>query len=286
MSLEVIEYLSLPGDPAKANEDAFGHGEKAAVVIDGATPLGDSLMPGPSDAAWIAQFGARRLMAHLRDGDGARKALRATLADTQKSFEALRRQAPEEMWQTPCASMMLAAEVDETPKGLDIEFLWYGDCAALVKQGGAPVAVIGETFDKRADEARRAQVLAKEKKLSPASGLSRPEFITDLRRSRNRINSGNYWLFSPDVKAAAHVSRRVMKIKSGSEILLLTDGFLALASDFGAYSADSLMDAAMNKGLAILGEQLRAIESADSGGDKFPRFKKSDDATALLLRLT
>jgi hypothetical protein len=35
-----------------------------------------------------------------------------------------------------------------------------------------------------------------------------------------------------------------------------------------------------------LGEELRAIEAGDSGGDKFPRFKKSDDATALLLRLT
>ena len=86
MRLEVAEFLSLPGDPAKTNEDAFGHDAKAAVVIDGATPLGDSLMPGPSDAAWIAQFGARRLMAHLKDGDGARKALRAALADTQKSF--------------------------------------------------------------------------------------------------------------------------------------------------------------------------------------------------------
>lgn len=281
MSLAVIEHLSLPGDPAKANEDAFGHGGSEAVVIDGATPLGDSLMPGPSDAAWIAQFGARRLMAHLRDGDGARKALRATLADTQKSFEALRRHAPEEMWQTPCASMMLAVAGEG-----GVEFLWFGDCAALVKQGDAPVTVIGETFEKRADEARRAQALAREKKLSPASGLSRPEFITSLRSSRNRINSGNYWLFSPDVKAAAHVSRRVMKIKPGSEILLLTDGFLALASDYGAYSVDSLMDAAINKGLAILGEQLRTIEADDSGGDKFPRFKKSDDATALLIRIT
>src|SRR5258708_40241935 len=112
MSLEVLEYLSLPGDAAKANEDAFGHDAHAAVVIDGATPLGDSLMPGPSDAAWIAQFGARRLMAHLGEGDGARKALRAALADAQKSFEALRRHPPEEMWQTPCASMMLAVEVN------------------------------------------------------------------------------------------------------------------------------------------------------------------------------
>ena len=113
MAFELLESLSLPGDPAKANEDSFGHDAGAAVVLDGATPLGERLMPGPSDAAWIAQFGARRLLAHLRDGDGARKALRGALADTQKSFEALRRMPPEEIWQTPCASMMLAVESDE-----------------------------------------------------------------------------------------------------------------------------------------------------------------------------
>jgi hypothetical protein len=35
-----------------------------------------------------------------------------------------------------------------------------------------------------------------------------------------------------------------------------------------------------------LGEELRAIEAGDPGGDKFPRFKKSDDATALLLKVS
>jgi hypothetical protein len=309
MSFEVLEHLSLAGDPAKANEDALGYGGNAALVIDGATPLGDGLMPGPSDAAWIAQFGARRLMAHLRDGDGARKALRATLGDAQKSFEALRRHEPEEMWQMPCASMMSVVEINTGPppfraqsaqegevavagpqtsegrRGLEIELLWFGDCAALIKQGDQPVTVVGETFDKRAAEARRAQALAKEKNLSPAANLSRAEFLGSLRASRNRINSGNNWLFSPDVKAAAHVSRRVMKVKSGSELLLLSDGFLALASDYGVYSPDSLMAAALSKGLVSLGEELRAIEAADGGGDRFPRFKKSDDATALLLRL-
>jgi hypothetical protein len=68
-------------------------------------------------------------------------------------------------------------------------------------------------------------------------------------------------------------------------LLLATDGFLALASDYGVYSADSLMAAAMSKGLAAMGEELRAIEAGDTGGDKFPRFKKSDDATAILVRL-
>jgi hypothetical protein len=281
MTLTLLESLSLPGDPAKANEDAFGHDAQAAVVIDGATPLGDSLMPGPSDAAWIAQFGTRRLLAHLRDGTGARKALRAALADAQKSFEALRRRPPEDIWQTPCASMMLAV-----PDKSGVEFLWFGDCAALVKQGDAAVTVVGETLDKRAAEARAAQALAKEKNLSPAAGLSRPEFIGALRAGRNRINSGNSWLFSPDVKAASHVSRRIVKAASGSTLLLASDGFLALASDYGAYSADSLMAAAMDKGLKALGEELRAIEAGDAGGDKFPRFKKCDDATALLLRLS
>jgi len=285
MTLELVEYLSLPGDPAKANEDAFAEGTNAAVVLDGATPLGDGLMPGASDAAWIAQFGARRLIAHLEFGDGARKALRAALADTQKSFEGLRRRPPEEMWQTPCASMMLATETEDGPKGPAIEFLWFGDCAALVKQGDAPVTVIGETFDKRAAEAQRAQTIGREKNLSPASGLSRPEFIGALRTARNRINSGGNWLFSPDVKAASHVSRRVMRVDPGSAILLASDGFLALASDYGVYSADSLMAAALTDGLAPLFGQLRAIEADDAGGDRFPRFKKSDDATALLLRL-
>ena len=281
MTFELLDCLSLPGDAAKPNEDAFGHDRAAAVVLDGATPLGDGLMPGPSDAAWIAQFGARRLLAHLRDGEGARKALRGALADAQKSFEALRRHAPEEMWQTPCASMMLAMAAEG-----GVEFLSFGDCAALVQPEGGAVMMVGENFDKRAAEAKRAQAIAKEKNLSPASGLSRPEFLGALRATRNRVNSGSYWLFSPDAKAASHATRRIVKAAPGTKLLLASDGFLALASDYGAYGPDTLMRAAMEKGLKALGEELRAIEADDAGGDKFPRFKKSDDATALLLRIS
>ena len=74
MAFELLDSLSLPGDASKPNEDAFAHSESAAVVFDGATSLGDPLMPGPSDAAWIAQFGARRLLAHLKEGEAPRAA--------------------------------------------------------------------------------------------------------------------------------------------------------------------------------------------------------------------
>jgi hypothetical protein len=35
-----------------------------------------------------------------------------------------------------------------------------------------------------------------------------------------------------------------------------------------------------------LGRELRALETADAAAARFPRFKQSDDATAILLRLT
>ena len=37
MAFEVLDSLSLPGDPAKPNEDAFAAEPFAAVVFDGAT---------------------------------------------------------------------------------------------------------------------------------------------------------------------------------------------------------------------------------------------------------
>ena len=280
MTLLLLDSLSLPGDPAKPNEDAFAQGDHAALVLDGATPLGDPLMPGPSDAAWLAQFGARRLMAHLNEGDAPVEALTNTLTDAAKSFEALRRHPVREKWQTPCASLMLAAQ---STKGL--EFLWFGDCTALLQHGDHS-AIIGDAFERRGLEAYSARRMTKDKKLAPAPDLNRGAFLASMRAGRGRINSGKNWLFSPEPGAAAHVSRQLVKAPVGALLLIASDGFLALATDYGAYDEMTLVAAAKQKGLAALGEELRAIESADPMGEKFARFKKSDDATALLLEIT
>ncbi|MCP5411586.1 MAG: protein phosphatase 2C domain-containing protein [Alphaproteobacteria bacterium] len=277
MTLTVVDALSLPGDATKANEDAWGQDGDAAVVLDGATMLGDGLMPGPSDAAWIAQFGVRRILAHLREGAGARKALRGALGDAKKSFEALRRMPPEDLWQTPCASMMLAVR-----DGAQVEFLWFGDCAALLLQGDGPVVTIGETFASKSDESGFAATLARQ---SGKAATDRAHFTEALRARRNRINSGDNWLFTPEPKAAAHAGRRIVKMRPGAHLLLASDGFAALASDYGVYDANRLMAAAREKGLVALGEELRAIENEDAAGARFARFKKSDDATAILLRV-
>jgi hypothetical protein len=279
MALEFADVLTLPGNPAKPNEDSFTHIENAAAVFDGATGLGEQLMPGESDAAWLAQFGARRLMAHIKT-KRPKDAIRAAMADAENSFKGLRRRAPAATYENPFASMMLVAE---SVNG--IEVFWFGDCGLLVKRES--VEVIGDTFGKRAMEAARVKMLADARGLAPAAGVNRPEYLQSLRKARNRVNTETGgWLFGPDPRAADHVSHAEIEAPAGTHLLLASDGFLALATDYGRYDADGLMNAALSKGLAALGEELRAIEDSDPEGRKFARLKKSDDATALLVRIT
>jgi serine/threonine protein phosphatase PrpC len=164
--------------------------------------------------------------------------------------------------------------------------LWFGDCAALVKRPDAPAEVVGVAFDARAQESGRVAKLAAKHGLAPAAGINRPEYLEALRKARSYTNTEKgHYIFAPDPIGADHASEQKVVAPAGTVFLLCSDGFLALASDYGAYTPQTLIDAAQNKGLKKLGEELRAIEADDSDGRKFPRFKTSDDATALLLRL-
>lgn len=282
MRLELLDTLSLPGDPAKPNEDSFAATYRMAAVFDGATGLGELLMPGKSDAHWIAQFAARRLRAHA-DGEGVpRDWLRAAAGDTEKSFAALRRRAPEAQYEIAFASMMLAA-LD----GGNLDLLWLGDCAALVRSPDGAFRIAGETMEQRARERERAARLAGSRGANPAAAGVREEFLPALRESRNRVNTKDGdWLFAPDAACADHAEEMRLAVAPGARILLASDGFLALASDYERYTPETLFAAAATRGLESLGEELRAVEAADPEGVKFPRFKKSDDATALLLRVS
>jgi serine/threonine protein phosphatase PrpC len=280
MQFELLDSLSLPGDPAKPNEDSFSHAAGFACVFDGATVLAENLMPGRSDAQWIAQFGARRLRAHAEENPGSpRDVLRATAADAEKSFKALRKRAPAETYETPLASLMALFV-----RGDLLTALWFGDCSALIQSPAGAVSVVGEALNIRARERGRVSSLAEPEGVAATS--VREKFLPALRASRNRVNrQGGDWLFSPDARCADHSATAQLAVEPDSHILVASDGFFALVSDYDRYSAVELLAAARSNGLAALGEELRAIEAADPKGLTFPRFKSSDDATALLLSL-
>ena len=281
MRFELIDSLSIPGDPDKPNDDSFGVLENAAVVFDGATSLNEPLLPGKSDAAWLAQFGARRLLAHLKDGDTPADAVKHAMGDAQHSFAALARRPPSERYEIPYAAMMLVVETNA-----GIEALWFGDCACLVKRPGKNTEFVGEALLKKDTERNAAMQLSAAKNVAPAASTNLTEFLPFLRAARNRLNTeGGGWAFAPDPQAAEHVSHATVDAPSGTLLLLATDGFLALVSEYNRCDPDTLITAASSVGLRTLGDEIRDIERGDADGTRYPRFKTSDDATAVLLRV-
>ena len=278
MKLEYIASLSQPGNPSKPNDDALCHAENLAAVFDGATSIGEPILPADSDAAWIARKGAQSLLAHA--DKGAREALRLAVADAERNFLKVRLRAPEHAYEIPVSSMMLIA-----PEKDALDCLWFGDCTALIARPSQPVEVVGTAFANRAREAKGVVALAKSKGLTPAAESNRPEFIETLRRERNRAYTGIPHLFAPDIRCVQRVKSGRFSIVPDTVVLLCSDGFLALASDYDAYDASGLVAAALSRGLKPLYEEVRRIENSDPEGLKYPRFKKSDDATALLVRV-
>ena len=280
-AFEILDSLTAPGNPARPNDDAWCAAGRLAAVIDGATGLGEALLPGESDAAWLAHRAARHLVSHAHLG-AAREVLSATAAALEADFLRERLRPPVELYETPLASLMLV----EALEGDGLQALWFGDCCALVARGGEPIEIIGEAFDRKDAEAQRAAQHGRESGSGPAAKANWAQMLPALREHRNQYNrEGGRWTLAPAARCAAMARSTQVTAPRGTMVLVASDGFLALSSDYGRYDPGGLVKAAQSQGLAPLLAELRAIEQADPDGLAYPRYKTSDDATAVLLRV-
>lgn len=275
--LTFVEAISLAGDRAKQNDDTLGFRRDAAWVIDGATDLSETPVTGAaSDASWIAQAANTSLNAWT--GHGLREAVRNASTAAAEAFTRLTRGQSIERWQSPTASLLMIAERE---RGV-IEGIDLGDCRvfALDERGVQIVGGHGGLDDEVKLAASQPEA---EKPL-----LKRKAAIETLRRKRAAINQdgGRYWTFGLQPACADHARTWTLTMERPAHLLLMTDGFAALADRYGVYEPAGLVRATLEKGLQELGRELRELEAADASGSRFPRFKQSDDATALLMRLT
>lgn len=272
-----VESISLAGDRAKQNDDACGFRGERAWVLDGATDLHANALSGwKSDASWIAHFANNQL--HGTEGEDLRTAIHAVSVGASQAFANLVGKRTYERWQSPISSLLMIEETDDGVAGVDL-----GDSRAFALDADGAVHVTGgPTTGREAETQAAARQTDAHKPL-----LERTETIEMLRRSRAALNQERaHWTFGIDPNCADHARAWSFKLARPAHVLLMTDGFAALTDQYGAYDAAGLVRAALDKGLQELGRELRAIEAQDSGGTLHPRFKKSDDATALLMRLS
>lgn len=270
--LTLVEAISLAGDRAKQNDDAYGFAHGRAWVLDGATDMMEQkLTRTASDAAWIAQ--AANASLHRAHPGSMRDAVRAASVDAAGAFAKLSATVSER-WMSPISSLLMIEEAPGALSGLDL-----GDSRVFALGADGAVELRGG-HDGVDDEVQ----LASRQTDADKPLLQRTATIDMLRRARATLNrEGSHWTFGLDPACADHARAWEIKLPRPAHVLLMTDGFSALTDRYGAYDAGGLVHAALDKGLQDLGRELRAIENADAGG-RFPRFKKSDDATAVLLR--
>lgn len=276
--LTFIEAISLAGDRAKQNDDACGFVGKRAWVIDGATDMHDAPLTGAaSDAGWIAHFAN----AYLHDAEGGDlvMALRGASAAATETFQRLTQGRAIERWQSPIASVLMIQAHHGEVSGAEL-----GDCRLFALDADGAVQVVGGPGDAGDHESK----LAAQQTDAHKPLLQRTQTIDLLRRNRAALNrpGGSHWTFGLDPECADHARTWSLTLKRPTHLLLMTDGFAALTDRYDAYGAGDLVKAALTRGLQELGRELRQIEAADAGGAKHPRFKASDDATALLMRLS
>ncbi|KQM57177.1 MULTISPECIES: hypothetical protein [unclassified Sphingomonas] len=272
MHFDLIQSLSLCGDPLIPNDDRAGSTAGRAWVIDGATDLGSpGLLGEQGGAAWLAMTADAAFA--TADAPTLAEACTQVCERVETRYAAEARRMPAGPWELPRASFA-AIQI----AGHRIDLAWASDCSVL------HATADGTAW--RTPAPSRARESAQAAALGPGIGavkLGTEAVLQDRRQSRSR--PGQRVLSIDAAATLAILGHARFDIAVGDELLLMSDGMVALVDAYGRHDADSLFAAVRAHGLAALGTELRDIERDDAACLRFPRFKVSDDATALWLRI-
>jgi hypothetical protein len=281
MALRFKTLDTISHGPKPPNEDAHGATATAAWVIDGATgvTLGPDIL-APSGAAWLAGTLSDILLSEGGDAATLQDLLvRAERAVSERFAAAVDPGLVIDGPDMPTGCLGLAV-IEE--HGLELAVI--GDVSLLHRRADRSLSVLSdhavEVFGERTMNALR-RALRERPDEDPW-----PMLRLQIRENRRMANQpGGYNVVHPTLAWAHRVTRARADIAEGDVLLLASDGFFRLVDHFGMHDPDDLIDAALDIGLSTLVERLRAAEIDDRRGERAPRVKVHDDATAVLLRV-
>ena len=262
MHFDLIQTLSVAGDTATPNDDRCGSTARLAWMIDGATDLDEpGLMGAQGGAAWLSETAAHAFAS--ADAAPLGTIVGEVFARLASAYRTERAREPLGAWEHPSAAF-LAVAIEE---GV-LHLAWLADCACLLIRDDevirlGPKATMTETEQARALAGPREAVR------------------TVLRQHRARPERR---VLGIDPAHADDVHYASATIRAGDDIVLMTDGMAALFDDYDMPLA-AFVSHLRDEGLPELAVRLRAIERDDAVCTRYPRFKRSDDATAFWLRV-
>jgi serine/threonine protein phosphatase PrpC len=284
--IRILDAVTSPGNPEKPNDDRLGHNEACAFVIDGATGLGDRryVEEAGSDAAWIAERFAHGFEQNITRETPVHEIARAISLEARSNFLARNADVPRYAW--PLAAFAMVHATHDR-----LSFLGLGDsCLFLLRQDGTANLHMAIPDAYKSEQMLARSHIARTGGITKGGGaLGDPETLAALRRHRENQNTAGsgIWTLGLVPEASDHLVAHELRIDGTSHAIVCSDGLSDLVVLYSAYTATSLVRAALDKGLASMVDELRRFErEVDPEGLRFPRFKQSDDTTALLVELT
>ncbi|WP_329134298.1 protein phosphatase 2C domain-containing protein [Streptomyces sp. NBC_01476] len=267
--MNVVGAVSAVGG-SRPNEDRYGHTDTLAWVIDGATDLEpDSFLPATSDVQWLAdQVGGYLRQRAVTAGLGAREVLTRISGRIGADLRELG--FPPDRIHPTCSIGLLVVG------GEALEMCRVGDptCVALGRQ---EVTLSTDFFSRQESRAVGA---------AGSLGLDDREVRRGIVERRQQYIEGQLAesVFSGHPNATLTFQSARLAVGSVSHVLLCSDGFARAVVDYRLYRDwRTLVLAARDQGLPAVAEAIRAHEKKAVHLAAAGHFKKSDDATAIII---
>ncbi|MCX7747770.1 MAG: hypothetical protein N2645_12920 [Clostridia bacterium] len=276
MTFTKIQSISYPG--IRVNEDIAYAGDRFAWVIDGSTGLNKKCFTkDETDAHWFVKEWNAYLLGAMKDpSKNLCEIFTEGIEIIKAKFFDLVNGMKVGKLDFPSAAVAALQIVDG-----GLEYFVLGDCSLLYQKDGGEVVKMKdkrvERFDDEAIELIRT-LMAKGDSFKDAR-----EKANDLLISNRLLKNTDegYWALEFDQSAVQRAIYGKIENFSKIKILLASDGFTAVSDTYELLNAEQLLEAIEQRGLNYVYEMIRTTEDNDPECVRYPRFKKSDDTSAV-----
>ncbi|WP_017614262.1 hypothetical protein [Nocardiopsis salina] len=274
-----FRIATRPGSSDRENEDFAAATDRTAVLLDGVSGRpGNGCVHG---VAWYTRRLGGLLLAAADAGSGPAaddgsepgSPLREALAGAVEQASSLHAETCDLTRQESPSATAVVVRVH----GDRLEYLVLSD-SVLVVTGSGGARLFAET---RLDDLR-AELARAPYETEPGT----PARVEEEDRRRHEIRAhrnvdGGFWTAGSDPRAADAALAGSVPIEGVCGFVAMTDGASRAVDVFGAHDWDSAAGMALGRSPRALIDQVRSLESADPDGLRFPRGKRSDDATVV-----
>ncbi|MGH3873404.1 MAG: protein phosphatase 2C domain-containing protein [Pseudonocardiaceae bacterium] len=159
----------------------------------------------------------------------------------------------------------------------DVQCLVLSDALIVLDTSEGIEVLTDPTVTQLAAEQRRA--VLRERIGTPGHTLAKQAMVVEQQRHRNV--GGGHWVAAADPDAATHAVTRTVARHTIRRAAVLSDGAAVLV-DYGLADWSDILDTLQHAGPAELIARIRTAEAGDPLGQRWPRYKIGDDATAAL----